>query len=426
MIKISVIIPIYNDEEYLRPCLESVVHQSLNGVEIICINDGSTDGTGSILEEYQKVWDNIIIYTQKNQGVSSARNRGISLAKGEYIAFMDGDDYYPDNEVLECLYTAAKREHVDICGGSYVRDRMGTIESGSNTLLYFENSGMMNFDEYAFPFGFTRFIYSKKLLSKENIQFPPIRVFEDPPFMVLAMFKAKKFYAINKVVYCHRKGIHETKYFYDDAINMLRAIKEMLVLAHERCHTSLQVGLMTHMRNIYVKNVLPHYSSIDNNFLTLLEEIQSYILEDAKSNLPDVEKYFTQQGIELYIRELEKEFGMFKDVIVNSKDIIIYGAGTVGKFVMELMEDVCGKKPLGVTVTKLGKEPQYLRGIEVTDIRKWNMHKEDALFIVAVTQEKQQDMVYILEEMGIRNIYAIDYSKLFCYVRRKEIAESSK
>ena len=97
-----------------------------------------------------------------------------------------------------------------------------------------------------------------------------------------------------------------------------------------------------------------------------------------------------------------------------------------GKFVMELMETACGKKPLGVAVTKLRKDPQYLKDVEVTDIRMWSMYKEDALFIVAVTQEKQREMVHILEEMDVKNIYAIDYLKLSCYVRRKEIAESRK
>ena len=426
MIKVSVIIPIYNDEEYLRPCLESVVHQSLNDVEIICIDDGSTDGTGLILEEYRKEWDNIIIYTQENQGAGCARNKGISLAKGEYIAFMDGDDYYPDYEVLECLYTTAKREHVDICGGSFVRDMKGTIERSSNAFLYFKNSGMMNFDEHVYVYGFIRFIYSTKLLRRYDIKFPSIRVFEDPPFLMLAMFNAKKFYAINKIVYCQRVGIHRTKYFYEDAINTFREIKKMLFLSQKQCDVCLQVGIMTCVYKSCIDIVLPYYSSNDNNFLVLLEEIQNCILEDAKPYLSDVEQYFTQQGIEQYICESEKEFRMFKDVINNSKKVIIYGAGVVGKFVVELMEDVCGKKPLGVAVTKLEKDSQYLKHIEVTDIRKWSMYKEDALFIVAVMQETQQNMVHTLEGMGIRNIYAIDYLKLSCYVRRREIAENNK
>ena len=426
MIKVSVIIPIYNDEEYLRPCLESVVRQSLNDVEIICINDGSTDGTGLILEEYQKEWDNIIVYTQENQGVSYARNKGISLAKGEYVAFIDGDDYYPDYDVLECLYTIAKREHVDICGGSYVVDRGGSRERPSDSLQYFENEGRINFVEYAFPFGFTRFIYSKKLLCGENIQFPPIRVFEDPPFLMLAMLKAKEFYAINKIVYCYRMGIHEVKYRYEDAINGLNAMKEMILLTYKNRNKVLQVSCVKLLCKRFIKNILPYYSATDEKFINLLGEIQNYILEDAKPQLPDVEKYFTQQGIELYIREAEKEFKMFKDVIDNNHKVIIYGAGTVGKFVVKIMEDVCGKKPLGVAVTKLGKVPQYLENIEVTDIRKWSMQKEDALFIVAVTQEKQQDMVHTLGGMGISNIYTIDYLKLSYYVRRKEIAKSSK
>ena len=92
---LSIIIPIYNAEEYLEECLESVINQEVpfDEYEIICIDDGSTDNSNSILEKYNKIIDNLTVFYQNNNGVSSARNKGIKLAKGDYIWFVDADDF---------------------------------------------------------------------------------------------------------------------------------------------------------------------------------------------------------------------------------------------------------------------------------------------------------------------------------------------
>ena len=93
MIKISVIVPVYNVENYLIKCLESLVYQTLKDIELICVNDGSTDGSLSILEDYQKRFSQVKVYTKSNGGLSDARNYGLKHAVGEYIAFVDSDDY---------------------------------------------------------------------------------------------------------------------------------------------------------------------------------------------------------------------------------------------------------------------------------------------------------------------------------------------
>ena len=94
MPKISVIVPVYNVEKYLRECLDSIVNQTLQDIEIICINDGSTDGSAVILEEYAAKDKRIKILNQENKGAGEARNAGINSAQGKYLAFIDGDDFY--------------------------------------------------------------------------------------------------------------------------------------------------------------------------------------------------------------------------------------------------------------------------------------------------------------------------------------------
>ena len=111
--KVSVIIPVYNVEQYLSRCLDSVISQNFNDMEIICINDGSKDASLRILEEYAGKDSRIVIIDKKNAGVSAARNDGIAAAKGEYLAFLDGDDFW-EADCLAKIYQEAEHNHSDI------------------------------------------------------------------------------------------------------------------------------------------------------------------------------------------------------------------------------------------------------------------------------------------------------------------------
>lgn len=112
-IKISVIIPVYNTEKYLRECLESVIAQTLKEIEIICVNDGSSDNSLQILEQYAKMDERILVLSKENGGVSSARNCGMEKATGKYLMFLDSDDWYTETESLQVLYEYAEKEQLD-------------------------------------------------------------------------------------------------------------------------------------------------------------------------------------------------------------------------------------------------------------------------------------------------------------------------
>lgn len=114
MSKISIIIPVYNTEKYLSECLESVINQTFTDLEIICVNDGSTDDSAAILENYKKKDERIkTIQLYENRGQSYARNRGIELSEGKYIYFLDSDDYIEEN-AMEILYNVAEKEKLDV------------------------------------------------------------------------------------------------------------------------------------------------------------------------------------------------------------------------------------------------------------------------------------------------------------------------
>ena len=208
-IKISVIIPVFNAEKYLKECLESVLNQKLKEIEVIVVDDGSTDNSLQIVKNLREKDKRITILTQPNSGSGEARNFGLTLAKGEYIAFMDADDWYPDREVLALLYEKAKKNKAGICGGSFSHFKEGkliTKFSGALSKYTFQKEGFVNYSDYQFDYGYHRFIYCRDLIALNKIKFPDLLRFQDPPFFIECMLKAEKFYAIPNVVYTYRKG----------------------------------------------------------------------------------------------------------------------------------------------------------------------------------------------------------------------------
>lgn len=201
MCKISIIVPVYNAENSLVATLNNIREQSLEDVEIICVDDGSTDNSSNIIKKTQIQDKRIYNIYQKNQGAGVARNKGISVAKGEYIAFMDADDFYPNMFVLEKLYLAAKRNQALICGGS-------AQGIGKNDRRAFEIEGYMEFSDYQFDFLFARFIFKRSFLNDRKIVFPNLRVYEDPIFLAKALIEAKKFFVIKEAVYTYT-GSHQ-------------------------------------------------------------------------------------------------------------------------------------------------------------------------------------------------------------------------
>ena len=120
MAKISVIIPVYNVEEYLERCLNSVVNQTFKDLEIICVNDGSTDSSGEILQKFARKDARIKIIKRPNGGLSAARNTGLEVMSGEYFAFLDSDDWI-DLNFYEKLYEKAKEFDADIAMADFIR-----------------------------------------------------------------------------------------------------------------------------------------------------------------------------------------------------------------------------------------------------------------------------------------------------------------
>lgn len=255
-IKVTVIIPIYNMEKYLAECIETVISQTLQEIEILCINDGSTDRSLQILKKYSENDTRFVIINQKNRGVAISRNRGIQVAKGKYVMFMDPDDKYPNCNVIQKLYEAVENNNVNIAGGEFSDfDPEGNVSSRSdyeNDMLsgyLFNTNRIIEYKDYQFDYGYHRFIYNRKFLLDNNIFFPDLIRFQDPPFMVRALTIAEKFYALTDVTYCYRKN-HKTIMWDEKQVEaLLRGLQLNLQWARE--HEMYDLYNLTIRRIIY-------------------------------------------------------------------------------------------------------------------------------------------------------------------------------
>lgn len=281
-LRITVIIPVYNEEKNLRKCLDSVFNQTLKDIQVICIDDGSTDNSVSILEEYQSKHNNLKILKQKNSGAGVARNKGIDIAEGEFICFMDADDWYPATTILKNLYIAAKSHDVKICGGSFSTfsgNKVKTEYENEYVDYTFKSNKLMKFSEYQFDYGYHRFIYNRLFLQDNHINFPPYKRYQDPPFFVKAMITAGTFYAIKQVVYCYRKNDAKLVWTKEKLIDMLNGIKDNLIYAKENNLAKLYYLNISRLNKDYLNTILSFIVPENKDVLIKLLEIQNLVDE---------------------------------------------------------------------------------------------------------------------------------------------------
>lgn len=186
MTKLSIIVPVYNTSKYLEKCLDSLTNQSLKDIEIIVINDGSTDNSKDIINKYL---GKIVFIDKKNEGIGKTRNIGIKKAKGKYVMFIDSDDYITPF-CAEKMYERAVQDNLDIVISNYYVDNNGVITEVHFPSFFnasiLENGSILN----KVNLGPCNKIYKRDLLIKNNIYFEEKLKYEDLPFVVKALLNA--------------------------------------------------------------------------------------------------------------------------------------------------------------------------------------------------------------------------------------------
>ena len=207
--KVSIIVPIYNVEDYLECCLESILKQTYTNLEIVLVNDGSTDSSLNICKKYLKKDKRIVLVDKPNGGLSDARNVGLDNATGEYVIFVDSDDFLA-KDAVEKLYGAINERDVQFVTANFIFvSNDGTPWKSPMFNSRFE-SCKLSIDEYKKSFylmnsGVWNKIFRKKFLDENKLKFQVGLPAEDAIFTTLAFMKAKESYYIKDIVYNYRQ-----------------------------------------------------------------------------------------------------------------------------------------------------------------------------------------------------------------------------
>lgn len=413
-IAVSIIIPIYNAERHLGECLESCIHQSLNSIEIICINDGSTDHTIQVLEQYCNTYQNIILLNQENQGAGAARNLGIKYARGKYVAFMDSDDYYPDVDVLKKLYHTAIRENVKICGGSLSCLKVGEREVENIPVDFqFKEEKILFYKEYQHSYGFTRFIYNTDFIRANNIIFPTCRQFEDPPFMVDAMIKAEVFYVIRDIVYVIRNTDKVIRYKNTKLITeILLGIQYIMHISKIRkfevLHSDMVVKFLEYL--IYAYQLIYNGDTeIRSLCETILSEIDENLLNADPRHLVKPKLMSDEEIHHMINKSLVREKQLMWK-IKAFKIILIYGAGRAGRSLYDFINHKNYKGRVEFVVSF--EKPNYTAcGKAVQCIQDYIEHKDHALVIIA-NKNSMDIMEENARQLQFKYIEKVTYDEL--------------
>ena len=223
---VSVIVPVYNVEKYLAKCIDSLLGQSMSDIEILLINDGSSDNCGDICDQYAKIDSRIKVVHQENKGISITRNTGIKLATADYLMFVDSDDYVSPDFCKRAYETITKKKS-DIVMFQYQENEKHHAVTYSD-----KSSGYIEPQEAVFLMlnGYGHFIWNK-IYKKElfnNILFPPNKTFEDHVTTPKLLLEAKSIYFINDVLYyyCPRQQSITRIISKDSLINRFSMIYE--------------------------------------------------------------------------------------------------------------------------------------------------------------------------------------------------------
>lgn len=273
---ISVLVPVYNVKDYLRHCIESVLAQSETSFELLLVDDGSTDGSGDICDEYALKDERIRVIHQQNQGVSAARNAALDSARGEWICFLDSDDYVaPDYLSAFMQQGCLKEDCFNIQGWRTVSDIDGTVISSFAYPDLFVDSGNMYavLDDVNY-FSNSRVmekLFNKKVLDENNIRFrQDLTVREDALFVYTYRAKMKSMRLLSTTAYHYRRAFGRTTLSSKNHFpTVYRTLKKELIPAME--HLFRQWNISGHPRVVLLMN-----DTKNNTCLSIIKSIYAY------------------------------------------------------------------------------------------------------------------------------------------------------
>ncbi len=443
MPKVSVIVPIYNAQKYLNQCLDSIIGQTLKDIEIICINDGSTDNSLNILKEYAAKDDRIIVVNKPNTGYGHTMNVGLEHATGEYIGIVESDDFV-DLEMFEQIYDIAKKNSAEVVKSNYFE-----YKNKSNTFI--ENLKDCKYNNIFSPMeeqnvffvspSIWSGIYKRSLLINNNIKFneTPGASYQDTSFAFKVWASAKRVYLVNEAF------LHYRKDNMDSSVNSASKIfcicdeyEEIEKYSSNYKSIKMKLGsLIYYMKFVSYKwNYNRLASTFQYAFLLRMAEELKIDYENGLLN----KKYWNKQELkelqciinnpDEYFKDTAKDYNDnrlmlcgtlnlqlykqgFLDCISKYKHVIIFGAGVIGKKVGQaLIFEKKSKNILCFAVSNLKGNNESLFGVPVKCIKDLSEYTNESLVLVSIKEKDQYEVIKMLKSLNFHNIVSIDSNLL--------------
>lgn len=421
MPKISIIMPVYNVEKYLIECLESVVRQTLEDIEIICIDDGSKDRSSLILDEYAGKDSRIKVIHKENAGYGQTMNLGIQWAAGDYISIVEPDDYI-DLNMMESLYKTAVQYNLDVVKANFAEfcgDRDNRVFKLDYVIdkpdLYNQVITPIHVEEIFRGYVLNQAgIYKSSFFHENHIKFheTPGASYQDVSVWFQVMIKAQRMMLVKEDYY---------RYRVDNPNSSMASMEKVYCICDE---FNYLYNTVKEQKNF--KEILPIYQYCRwNHYLVTLERVASqYKLQFIKKMQEDFQCSQEKGELNLsFFKEWEKEsfMEMFQtpssffqknirlsneihEMLLPYNKVVIYGAGMLGKRILREMGREDREKLLGFAVTDTKDNLDLWAGMRIYPIDHFDEYKTELGVLVGVTNKYRQEIVDALQNKGYSHI----------------------
>lgn len=423
MPKISIVVPVYNGEPYLDECISSICRQTLQDIEIICVNDGSNDNSLGILQKYAANDQRIKIIDKENTGYGHSMNLGLDMASGDYLAIVESDDWIPE-EMMQTLYEYAELNEVDFIKADFYRfvhQADGTVRKIYNHLAAekYYNRVFCPSDEvssFKFIMNIWSGIYRMDFIKKNEIRFneTPGASFQDNGFWFQTFALAKRAYFLDKPLYMNRR---------DNPLSSVNNKEKVYVACHEYdyIHGWVLNRFGNNRRYLYlcaegrIRNYLFTTERIADefkpDFYKRFKADYDKMLEAgevAPTTFSDSWKKRVFPIVENPVKACEEDIAYrnkYMRWIALYSDIIIYGAGKCARKAFERLCEIGQRNRVAYfVVSERGKNPAQISDVPVVEVSQLSdQFKKEAFVIPAVSDAVYDEVLTTIRKQGFEH-----------------------
>ena len=416
---LSVVVPVYNSEEYLEQCIDSILNQTYQNIEIILVDDGSTDSSNIICDRYSRECSNIIVIHNQNMGATKSRLCGLENSNGEFVGFVDSDDWI-DSDFYNQMMIQIVDADVQMVIAGYVLEKNGNIKNpfvpGVQRVMDSRNAKLKMFENKEFNWSLCDKVYIRNELSRciEDNKLP-YSYGEDTLINWLYLSKTREVAYVPKYGYYYRlhfrsithQGFRREKYQYfevykyivDDLIKqndrelLITVIRVMLSVCFSVLYDAVNLGREP-------KQTIIDYIGILNHHVEMFEKSKTV---DTSVTTAALYNYFVREYevVEKSIDDRDRALIQY----ANGQKVYLYGAGRIGEEALYVLRKL-DIKLNGVVVTDTRGDTDFF-GLPLISIDTITKETENRLFILALNENNTRIVTELLESYGINDVLDI-------------------